>query len=123
MDTLYDRLGGEAGIATLIDRFYERVTADPELAPFFQNVSMDKLRHMQRRFFTAALGGPEEYGGRPLHHAHAGLGIETRHFSRFAYHLVETLRAAGAKDDDVDAVAERIAVHADDITGESTTAG
>jgi hemoglobin len=56
--TLFERVGGEQTIRELIHEFYDRVVADPELKPFFINTSMDKLRRMQREFFSAALDGP-----------------------------------------------------------------
>ena len=46
--TLYERIGGEATVARMMDSFYERVLADPELAPFFAGVSLQKVRSMQR---------------------------------------------------------------------------
>ena len=46
--TLFQRVGGEQAIAELINEFYDRVLADPELKPFFKDTSVDKLRRMQR---------------------------------------------------------------------------
>jgi hemoglobin len=76
--TLWDRLGGTQGADALIQDFYDRVLLDPELAPFFEHASMDRLRAMQREFFSAALGGPLEYSGLPMAHAHHGRGIQPR---------------------------------------------
>ncbi len=42
--TLFERIGGEQMIAEVVDDFYARVLADPELKPFFRNSSIDKLR-------------------------------------------------------------------------------
>ena len=90
--TLYQRIGGLTGVTALIDDFYDRVLVDPELAPFFENTSMDALRLMQRELFCAALDGPVEYTGTHLSHAHQGRGIGRHHFSRFADHLLDTLQ-------------------------------
>ena len=46
--TLFERVGGEQTISDLIHEFYDRVLADPELKPFFENASVGKLRRMQR---------------------------------------------------------------------------
>lgn len=88
---LYERIGGEEAIARIVDRFYDRVLADPQLAPFFRATSMDKLRRMQREFFAAVLVGPQSYTGLALTQAHAGRGITVHHFSRFVQHLLDTL--------------------------------
>lgn len=117
--SLYERLGGEERIAALIPAFYARVLADPELAPFFKNTSLDQLHAMQRDFFTMATGGPIAYTGRPLAHVHHGRGITMKHFARFAEHLVETLTAMGVTQEEVDEVIERINPTANDITGTS----
>ena len=53
--TLFERVGGKQVIAELIDEFYDRVLVDPELKPFFKDTSVDKLRRMQREFFSIAV--------------------------------------------------------------------
>jgi len=115
--SLYERIGGEPAVSELMDAFYDRVVADPELRPFFENVSMDKLRRMQREFFSAALGGPATYTGRPISEVHAGRGIELRHLRRFMDHLLATLRERGLGEDDAYQVVSRIHTYADEITG------
>jgi len=117
--TLFDRIGGEAGIEELILAFYVKVLADPELAPFFRETSLEKLHSMQREFFAMALGGPVKYTGRSLAHVHHGRGITMGHFARFTGHLVETLRDTGASQEDTDAVIARIEVFANEVTGTS----
>ena len=118
--TLYERLGGEAKMATIIDRFYDRVLADPELEPYFRETSMEALRRMQTEFFGMALDGPQTYTGLSLYRAHSGRGITARHFSRFVSHLIETLKEFGATAKDINAVVSRISIHSDDIVGGST---
>lgn len=117
--TLYERLGGESGIEDLMRRFYVKVTADPLLAPFFVNVSLEKLHRLQSEFMGAALGGPQVYSGLELSWVHAGRGITTRHFNQFAQHLLATLEEIGVAADDVREVVHRISVHKNDITGEA----
>lgn len=117
--TLYERIGGEAGIKELILAFYVKVLADPELGPFFRDSSIEKLHSMQREFFAMALGGPVRYTGRSLAHVHHGRGITMSHFARFTGHLVETLRDIGVGREDTDAVIARIEVFANEVTGTS----
>ena len=105
---LYERLGGEAGIRSLLVAFYGRVLADPDLKPFFIKTSMDKLLRMQEEFFGMALDGPHRYTGRELRDVHAGLGITGRHFHRFVQHLLETLQDGGAEADDIRDVVRRV---------------
>jgi len=117
MPTLYDRLGGDEAIGEMIYDFYRRVFADPELSPFFTGISQDRLQTMQREFFSAALDGPIRYTGRPIHEAHAGLGIELRHLSLFLDHLMETLADRKISEQDRYDIRSQINTYADEITG------
>lgn len=117
--SLYDQLGGDAGVESLVVAFYVRVMADPELSPFFRHTSIETLHMMQREFFTMALGGPVSYSGKPLAHVHHGRGITTHHFSRFVEHLVDTLEDLGVDDAEAEMVIDRINAYANDVTGTS----
>jgi hemoglobin len=93
--SLYERLGGEGTIRAVVDRFYERVVADPELAGYFGGVDLNRLRRHQAAFISQAIGGPTDYDGQDMAAAHAGLGISGPAFDRVVGHLVETLRELG----------------------------
>jgi methyl-accepting chemotaxis protein len=103
LDSIYDRIGGDAAIAAAVDIFYERVLADRELAGFFDGVDMKLLKSQQRAFFSQALGGPGVYRGPDMRRAHAHLAIEQRHFDQVAIHLEATLVGLGV---DPETVAE-----------------
>lgn len=117
--SLYERLGGEPAIEAIVKTLYGRVLADPELQPFFEHTSMEKQSTMQHEFLCAALGGPMAYTGKPLSHAHQGRGITTRHFARFAQHLLDALHEMGVSSEDADAVISRLNAYANEITGTS----
>jgi hemoglobin len=115
VSTIYLRIGGAEGIDRLVDRFYDKVLADPELAFFFTRTPMERLRAMQREFFTAGTGGPVAYSGMSLLDAHAGRGIGERQYSLFVRHLLETLAELDLSSDDIAAVADRLALYRDDV--------
>jgi hemoglobin len=117
--SLYERIGGPPAVEGLIPEFYERVLADPELAPFFSRTDIGKLGEMQRQFFTMALGGTVAYTGRPLGHVHHGRGITGAHFARFAAHLLDTLKARGISPQEAEEVIARIDTYVNEITGAS----
>ena len=121
--SLYERVGGEAGVPRLIGIFYGRVVADPQLSPFFAHIPMEKLHRMQVEFFTSALGGPLQYSGRPLAHVHAGRGISPAHLRRFIEHLLATLETLALSRQDVQSIYDRIALEADDIAADSDGLG
>lgn len=117
--TLWDRLGGAEGTDALIEAFYSRILTDSELAPFFEHASMERLRSMQREFFSAALGGPLEYSGTPLAHAHHGRGIKARHLQGFVGHLLAVLEEMKLSREDRDEIVSRIHTQADDVLGQT----
>ena len=121
--TLFERVGGEQVINDLIHDFYDRVLADLELKPFFKDVSVDKLRRMQREFFSAALDGPISYTGRPLSHVHHGRGITKHHLALYIGHLIDVLQGRGINDQEVQEIIGRINTYAEEITGDVGSAG
>lgn len=118
--TIYDRIGGEEGIAKLIEAFYERVLKDPVLSPHFEKVPMEKLIRMQREFFAMATGGPAEYTGRPLAHVHQHMHISNAAFQRFTEHLLATLNdTTDLSSQDVMDLISRVNVEIDEISNDT----
>jgi hemoglobin len=101
---LYEALGESDGIRGAVDAFYERVVADPDLAPYFDGVDMISLRRHQTDMLVAATGGPAQYTGQDMAEAHAGLDITDAAFDKVVGHLGATLEAAGAGGDSIGAV-------------------
>src|SRR5262245_404211 len=93
--TLFERLGGSVSIDVAVERFYDRLLADPELAGFFGSVDMRRQRAHQKAFLSMALGGPRAYRGRGLAEAHAHLDINDHHVDLVAGHLVAVLVELG----------------------------
>ena len=119
--SLFDRVGGVHGLTRMVGQFYARVLADRALRPHFEGVPLDKLYRMQLEFFSAALGGPTDYSGRTLHHAHQGRGIARAHFQAFVDHLFETLKDFPLTADQRYAIIARINTYADDVISNSAT--
>lgn len=103
METLFDRLGGEASIELAVDKFYERVLSDERIKHFFDGVDMPKQRKHQRAFLTYAFGGTSNYNGRSMREAHKKLveqrGLNSEHFDAVAENLIATLREMGVSDE------------------------
>jgi len=103
-DSLYNRLGGAPAIEAAVDAFYDKIVADPQLAPFFKPVNMKAQRNQQVKFLTAAFGGPDQYRGRDMAEAHSKLNITAADFDAVAGHLVATLQELGVPADLIDEV-------------------
>ena len=117
--TIYDAIGGEPALAAVVDDFYERVLADPELAGFFAGANLNKLKGKQIEFFAAALGGPHTYTGASMKDVHRGRGIGQKHFDLVAGHLVTSLAAAGVPQEIIIEIVGLIAPLAEDIASGS----
>jgi hemoglobin len=100
----YHSLGAETGLRSAVDDFYDRVQADPSLAPYFTGVDMATLKRHQVAMLSAATGGPQKYTGRDMASAHAGLAITDEAFDRVVGHLNATLVESGADDSTIRAV-------------------
>ena len=93
--SLYERLGGEEALQAAVGIFYDKIMADPQLAPFFDQLDMRAQIQKQVAFMAYAFGGPAEYKGRDLRSSHRRLvkrGLSDLHFDAVAAHLQATLQ-------------------------------
>ncbi|WP_431877899.1 group I truncated hemoglobin [Amycolatopsis sacchari] len=115
MTTIYEQIGGEEALSAIVEDFYDRVLADPELRVFFAGANLNRLKGRQVEFFSGALGGPDHYEGLSMKEAHRGRGIGQDHFDRVATLLADSLRDAGVPPELVDRILAAVAPLATDI--------
>lgn len=89
-DTLFRALGGQAGIARIVDDFVPRLVADPRLSEFFKKARQEHLRQMLAQQFCQVSGGGCAYTGLPMKLAHQDMDISKGDFNA----LVEVLQAS-----------------------------
>ncbi|HET7722707.1 MAG TPA: group 1 truncated hemoglobin [Acidimicrobiales bacterium] len=95
--TIYDEIGGEPAVTAIVDALYARLVVDPDLMSYFDGRDMGRLKAHQRALVTVALGGTaEEYTGRMMQPAHAGMAITHEAFDKVLGHLEAALLDAGA---------------------------
>ena len=96
--TIYDEIGGEPAVTAIVDALYERLVADPDLMSYFDGRDMLRLKAHQRALVTVALGGTsEEYAGRMMQPAHAGMAITHEAFDKVLDHLEAALLDTGVQ--------------------------
>jgi hemoglobin len=110
-DQLYEKVGGTAAIRQLVRVFYDRVLADPRLAPFFPGTDMDSLRAKQVMFLMMLLGRTQPFAGKDLAAAHAGAraqGMGDEHFDALLHHFDAAMREMKVAEDYAREVIARI---------------
>jgi methyl-accepting chemotaxis protein len=122
-DSVYAQLGGKANIAAIVDRFYEKMLADPDIRPALAKANLASLKQRQAQFLTQALGGPAEAKNRVTAPAHAHLLTQVRHVERATTHLALALSEMNMAPDLVDAVMERAAYESEALSGSSAGIG
>jgi hemoglobin len=89
--SLYERLGGKAGITAVVDDFVARVAADNRINGFFAKTDIPRLKSMLVDQICEASGGPCKYTGRDMKTAHRGMGVTNAAFDALVGDLVATL--------------------------------
>lgn len=85
--SLYDDVEGLDGLRRLSDNFYDRVLADPILAPVFVDFTPTHLEHVAV-WLAEVFGGPADFtarlgGHQALLHSHLGIGMHDAHRQRW----------------------------------------
>jgi hemoglobin len=107
--SIYDSIGGRDAVGAAVDDFYERVLGDPSLVTYFADTDVRHLKAHQRAFITMALGGPDEYRGKSMAEAHAGLEITADAFHAVVAHLAATLAGLGVDEATIGQIASSLA--------------
>ena len=112
-ESLLQRLGGEAALASVVGAFYFNILRDERVARFFADVDVDAVRRHQQTFLAAALGARDSYSGRDLHDAHEWLikteGLNRGHLETMTDILATTLAQYGYSAELRHAVVEQVA--------------
>jgi hemoglobin len=94
--SLFEELGGEPVLRSIVNLFVDRMFGDAMIGFFFRNASRQRVKDKEYELAAQHLGGGVEYTGRPLHKAHASHAIMGGQFARRLEILRQTLVEAGA---------------------------
>ena len=92
-DRLYRALGGEAGIARVVDASLTEIHNDLRINLLFEKTDLADLRRLLIEQLCAATGGPCKYTGRSMEEAHSGLNLTDADFDAFVEDLVRAMNA------------------------------
>lgn len=92
--SLYDQLGGLAGISAVMNDFVGNLAGDDRINEFFVNLPplrLARLKELLIQQVANASGGPVEYTGGDMASVHAGKGITMDDFNALVEDLVAAL--------------------------------
>lgn len=93
--TLYERLGGESGIAAITEGMLARTAEDPRIRDDFAEADIVNLYERLVEHLCALTSGPCMYTGRGMKAAHAGLGLTEADFNALVENLVDAMTERG----------------------------
>jgi hemoglobin len=89
---LYDRLGGQAGVAAICDSLIDRVSADPTLGRSFKDTNLERIKRLLAEQICDLSGGPCHYSGDSMKEVHAGHHISEAEFFGMVADLRDVLK-------------------------------
>jgi hemoglobin len=101
--SLYERLGGSAGIRTIVQDIVKRHMANPVISPRFLPYAAipDKMEIIQGHlctFIEAGCGGKAQYTGRSMRDAHRGMNINEAEYMAATDDILAVLRDHGMEE-------------------------
>lgn len=96
--TLYERLGGAAGIRRIVDGTVAAHMENPLIGHRFHPYvdrpeQVEEIKHHTCDFFASGSGGPDAYCGRSMTEAHRGMEIASAEYESAAGDILETMKA------------------------------
>ena len=89
--SLFERMGGQEAVDTMVNLFYTKVLQDERISHFFENVDLNYLLNKQKQFLAFAFGGPSDFDGKGLQEIHKHLveekSLNESHFDAFIENL------------------------------------
>lgn len=81
--TLYEQLGGEIGVSSIVKRTLHYSLSDPRIAGTFSESNIPRLEKLITEHLCHLTDGPCEYSGQSMVRAHRGLELNNFHFNAF----------------------------------------
>lgn len=115
---IYERIGYQSGVETVVDYFLANVAGDERVNGRFADTDMDTLRGHLIDQVCEATEGPCTYKGKSMREAHAGMGITEAEFAIIAGHFAAAMEQAGVGASDHATIMSVLSAMQDDIVGQ-----
>lgn len=93
--TLYDDLGGNAGLTAIIGDTIDASAADPRTSDKLDNINIARLKQRIVEQVCELTGGPCHFHGISMKGAHSYLQLHDRHFNALVEHMQDAMDKAG----------------------------
>lgn len=90
--TVYEGLGGESGLAAVVDNLLERMAKDEQIVRHFQDTDIALFREGLTEHLCEVADGPCEYSGEGMKATHRGLNITQADFDRLVQLLIYAMQ-------------------------------
>ncbi|MBZ0122291.1 MAG: group 1 truncated hemoglobin [Roseovarius sp.] len=118
--TLYERLGGAAGIRRIVDGMVDAHLENPAIKPRFtpyldQPERVEKIKQHYCTLFAELSDGPGTYDGRSMVETHGGMNIAETEYMAAMDDILETMKSLGHAEDTRGEIAAKLYALKDDI--------
>lgn len=93
--SLYERLGGDAGLTKIVSDTIALHHENPDIAHYFADVDDETLIGHVVAFFAAGTGGPVNYQGRDMTTTHATMDMSDADFDSAVADVLKSVKANG----------------------------
>lgn len=114
--TLYQALGGEAGLSAIVDGLLARIATDNRIVHHFQETDIAVFRERVIEHFCLVTDGGCDYRGDSMANTHKGLNITQADFDALVGHLIESMKELQIPLSTRNAFLKRLAPMYSDIT-------
>ncbi len=94
-NTLYDALGGAAGIETLSEKFIIELAADERVRHHYEKSDIGRFHRMMQLQICELADGPCVYTGDNMKRTHGGMNIQSAEFNAVVEALMRAMDSTG----------------------------
>lgn len=117
--TLYDNLGGNAGVTAIISGTLKYTLEDERIAHTFAESNVPRVEKLLIEQVCELTGGPCTYSGQTMERSHRGLEITSAHFNALVENMQKAMDDAGTPFMAQNQLLAILAPMHDDVTGRS----
>lgn len=93
--TLYDKLGGEAGVEKIVTHLVNNIGRDQRIFHYFAEANVKRFREHLAWHLCDISDGPCDYTGDSMRQIHDGMDINERDFNHLVDLLIDAMYQAG----------------------------